>query len=381
MPFVVNLRRDFRGLDFGAPTPENIGVGNGDSDGRKMSVNGGLVFEDAGLFGAMHHPHDIHVSELWTTLAPIRVSHAEMAADLATGFHFAAFRHGPVEQPVEAGDALAGGGWLHVFEESGKTADNLFRIERLGDFTKPVESHTCDFRAFVPRVFANFIHGELFFQGEQDLPFFGSEIDHGSCHHNGGFVRFIPGCEDFPAGVADAEGEDAVGGHEQVFGGAGQSKQSGGVEIQGFADRHLERGPQPVAGAGNFRVCRADHHVPGKRVFLRHEIKRRIEFFLRHLPCDERTVGKLGGEQRLADLADPADDSGLDHRPDPLQHRFQRQSGLLGDDLKGKPLEPGDEILGNRQDRGIGRVGVFDRDGGIHGRINDGESVAVRCRI
>jgi hypothetical protein len=24
---------------------------------------------------------------------------------------------------------------------------------------------------------------------------------------------------------------------------------------------------------------------------------------------------------------------------------------------------------------------VFDRDGGIHGRINDGESVAVRCRI
>ena len=233
-----------------------------------------------------------------------------------------------MEEAVEAGDALAGGGRLDVLEEGGEAADDFFRVERLGDFAEAVERDAGDFRALVPRVFGNFVEGEFFLEGEQDVPFLGVEIDGGGGHHDGGFVGLVAGLEDFAAGVADAEGEDAVGGHEQVFGGSGEAEQGGGVFVERLADGHFERGPEAVAGAGNLAVRGADDDVAGKRILLGHEVERRVELFLRHLPSDERAVGELGGKQRLADAAD---DAGLDHRADPLQHGFQRQPGFLGD--------------------------------------------------
>ena len=221
VPLVVNFGRDFRGLDFRTAAPEDVGVGNGDADGFEVAVDGGFVLEDAGFFGAVDDAHDVDVAELWPALAPVAVGHAKMTADFRAGLDFSAFRDCPVEEPVEAGDALAGGGRLDVFEKGGEAADDFFRVKRLGDFAEAVERDAGDFRALVPRVFGNFIECELLFEREQHGPFFGGEIDGGGGHHDRLLVGFVAGFEGFAAGVADAEGEDTVGRHQQVFGGSG----------------------------------------------------------------------------------------------------------------------------------------------------------------
>ena len=104
--------------------------------------------------------------------------------------------------------------------------------------------------------------------------------------------------------------------------------------------------------------------MTGKRVLLRHEVKRGGQRFLRHFPSDERAVRKLGGKQRLPH---PADHAGFDHRPDPLDHDLQRHPGFLRDHVERLALETGDEVLGDGQDGCVDGLGVFDRDGGIHG--------------
>ena len=44
-PLPVNLGRDFGGFDLASATPENIGVGNGDSAGLEMAIDCRLVLE------------------------------------------------------------------------------------------------------------------------------------------------------------------------------------------------------------------------------------------------------------------------------------------------------------------------------------------------
>ena len=73
-----------------------------------MFVDGGFVLEDFGFLGAVHDAHDVDVSELGAAFAPVGVGHAVVTPDFAAGFFFAAFWDGPVEEAVEAGDALAG---------------------------------------------------------------------------------------------------------------------------------------------------------------------------------------------------------------------------------------------------------------------------------
>ena len=82
--------------------------------------------------------------------------------------------------------------------------------------------------------------------------------------------------------------------------------------------------------------------MTGKWIVLGHEIERGVEFFLRHLPSDECTVGELGGEQGLADAADH---TCLDHCSNALNDGGKRHPRFLSDEVEGLALETGDEIF------------------------------------
>lgn len=235
MEFGVDLGGDFGGLDLGATTPEDVGVADGDAFGGEVFVDGGFVLHDFGFLGAVHDAHDVDVAELGTAFAPIGVGHAVMAAHFGSGLLLHAFGDGPVEEAVEAGDLFAGVGWFDVFEEGGEASDDFLGVEGLGDFAKAIEGGFGDFGAFGPAIGDDFVGGEFFFEREEDFPLFVSEFDGGSGHHFGRGVDFGSGLEAFAAGVADAEGEDAVGRHEDVFFGADDVLEDGGVVVEGLA--------------------------------------------------------------------------------------------------------------------------------------------------
>ena len=82
-----------------------------------------------------------------------------------------------------------------------------------------------------PWVWVDFIGGEFFFEDEEDFPFFVCEVCGDGGLHDGGLWGFLAGDHGFAADVADSEGEDAVCGHEEIFGGAGEGEELGGVEV------------------------------------------------------------------------------------------------------------------------------------------------------
>ena len=84
--------------------------------------------------------------------------------DLGPGFDLAALRHRPVEEAVEAGDPLAGGGRLDVFEEGRETSDDLLRVQPFGDLAKALQAHAQGRGAVVPRVGADLVRGQLFLE-------------------------------------------------------------------------------------------------------------------------------------------------------------------------------------------------------------------------
>ena len=138
---------DFGGGDFAAAAPEDVGVADGDADGLEVFVDGCFVSHDAVFFGAVNDAHDVDVAEEGPAFTPVAVGHAVVATDLGTGFDFAAFGDGPVEEAVEAGDALAGVGGFGVLEEGGEAADDLLLIEALSDFEETFERDAGDFGA------------------------------------------------------------------------------------------------------------------------------------------------------------------------------------------------------------------------------------------
>lgn len=250
MPLFVDLRRDFRGLNFGAAAPEDVGVGDGDTRFFEVFVDGCFVLKDFGFLGAVHDSHDVDVAELWAAFAPIGVGHAVVASDFAAGFHFAAFRDCPVEEAVEASDAFSSfRSRFDVLKEGREAADDFFLVEVSRNFAEALEGDSGLFGAGFPWVFADFVDGELFFEVEEDVPFLIGELGGDGGHHDGGLVSFFTGRHGFAAHVTDAEGENAVRRHEEVFGGAGEFEEFGGVEIEGFANWDFQGCPEAVAGA------------------------------------------------------------------------------------------------------------------------------------
>src|SRR5438105_15588224 len=94
-----------------------------------MSIYRRLVFEQQFLVGSMRHRHDIDVLEFRAGFAPIAMSQNVMPADLAASLDFAARRHRPVKQRVEARDTNAAGCWLDVLQKSRKPSDDDTRVQ------------------------------------------------------------------------------------------------------------------------------------------------------------------------------------------------------------------------------------------------------------
>jgi len=101
-----------------------------------MRVDRGLVRADAVAVGAVGDGHDVDVVELGSAFAPVAVGEDVVPADLAARLDLAPGRDGPVDERVEAGDALAGRGRLDVLEEGGEAADDLALVQAFGDLEK-----------------------------------------------------------------------------------------------------------------------------------------------------------------------------------------------------------------------------------------------------
>ena len=160
----INLRRNFRGLDFAAPAPENVGVGNRNAAGREMLVDGALVLEQQRFVGAVRDRHDVDVLEFRARFAPVTVGQNVMPSDFAARFDFAARRHGPMKERVEARHAHAARRRLHVLEKSGESSDDFAAVQRFGDPTKFFERNACFRRARAPRRRLNFFRREFALQ-------------------------------------------------------------------------------------------------------------------------------------------------------------------------------------------------------------------------
>src|SRR5689334_10199404 len=104
-PFRVHARRNLRRLDLAAATPEHVRVRDRHSDGREVRIDRLFVREHEGLFGPVGDGHDIHICELWPSLAPITVRENMKPPYLATRFDLTSGRYAPVEEGVVPGDA------------------------------------------------------------------------------------------------------------------------------------------------------------------------------------------------------------------------------------------------------------------------------------
>ena len=179
MPLTVNLGRDLRRHNFRASAPEDVGVANGNADGFEVLIDRRFVLQDFILLGAVDDAHDVDVPELRASFAPVGVGHAVVATDFASGFHFATFGDGPVEEAVEAGDTFSSVGGFDVLEKGREAADHFLAVEDAGDLVEAFQADACDFGAGIPAICNDFVRGELFFEGEENVPLLLREIDDG----------------------------------------------------------------------------------------------------------------------------------------------------------------------------------------------------------
>src|SRR5207249_4979114 len=104
--------------------------------------------------------------------------------------------------------------------------------------------------------------------------------------------------------------------------------------------------------------------VPRKGILLKHEVERRVDFFRWKLPGHQRAFSEVRGHERLPNATDRAR---AEHRPDALHDCFRIDAGPssdLADRIAHKALN---SILGDRQNPGIGGVGMRDRGFGESG--------------
>ena len=100
---------------------------------------------------------------------------------------------------------------------------------------------------------------------------------------------------------------------------------------------------------------------------MRHPIEGRVYFFRRHLPGNERAIGKIGCEQGLPDAPDRAR---AQHRDDSLEHGLDRQSRSLRNFPKRLAHETGDFVLRNGEDARVDRIVMLDRHGVVRQNLH-----------
>ena len=117
VPFAIDDRRDFRRFDLGLAAPKDTGVEEGDSGFGEMGIDGGFLSENKVFVGSVNNAHDIDVGEIRASLAPITMSHAEVATDLGSRLFLHSRGNGPVKESVVTGHLLAGGGGFDMLKK------------------------------------------------------------------------------------------------------------------------------------------------------------------------------------------------------------------------------------------------------------------------
>ena len=128
---------------------------------------------------------------------------------------------------------------------------------------------------------------------------------------------------------------------------------------------HLDRGPEPVVGAGVGRIRVAEHHMARKRVLLFHPVESGIQVLFRKGPGHQGPMGQLGRQQRLADAAH---NSGLHHGFQPLDNYWDRMAALFGNGVEGPAAESFDAVFRHQQNVRVD--GIVRRSGDVvHGGV------------
>ena len=74
VPLTVDFGGYFRGFYFAAAAPKDVGVEEVDPGGYQVPVDCGLVFEDEIFISAMNDSHNVDITEVRASFAPVAVS-------------------------------------------------------------------------------------------------------------------------------------------------------------------------------------------------------------------------------------------------------------------------------------------------------------------
>src|SRR5204863_9513722 len=94
-PFPVDVRRNLRGLDLAAPTPENVRVRNRDAIQAQLFVYGRFVIEKDLFIRAVRDTRAVDVLNFRGCFPPVTVRQNVMPPDLAARLDLTARRHRP----------------------------------------------------------------------------------------------------------------------------------------------------------------------------------------------------------------------------------------------------------------------------------------------
>jgi molybdopterin/thiamine biosynthesis adenylyltransferase/rhodanese-related sulfurtransferase len=282
-----------------------------------------------------------------------------VAADLRADLFLASDRNSPMEESVETGHTHTGLRGLHMFQEGGKTAQQLAFLKGFGHGVEFLEGHSSLFGAGDPSGLADFLGGEFAFEGHENAPFVVSEV-HDTCfEHAGKPFGFVAGFDALAAHVADTKGKDALCRHEPIGLRTSESHEKAAMLIERLAGGHFQGRPEFVGLTGNFGIRRADDDMTGERILAEHEFKGGIELFGGHFPSHESAFGEICGQKRLADAADR---SGFHHRTDALENGRQVDATQAGNFLKGFAGKTGNLVFGDSKDACVDGVVVLSRN-------------------
>ena len=234
-----------------------------------------------------------------------------------------------------------------MFQKSGETADDLLPVQFFRRTAVFFRFQSCPGGTEGPGIFHHFLRPELFLDGEEHLPFQFGERNGFRFLHGSRFRGFFSGPESPAAHVSHSQRKDAARRQQNIAVRSDMAFQDAAVFFRRTASHgHLDRGPEPVVGAGVGRIRIAEHHMARKRVLLLHPVKSGIQFFLRQGPGHQGSLGQLGRQQRLAHAAHY---SGLHHGFQPLDNHRNRMSALFGNGVEGQAAEPFDAVFRHQQ--------------------------------
>ena len=332
-----------------------------------MHVNRRLMRQHFLLIRTVRHTHDIDVAKLRPALAPVTMGHDIMPPHLAAGFDLAASRHGPMKQRIVARHLFASLQPLHVFEECGKTTHHSAGIQILSHPKKFFQGDARFFRARYPQILYQFLRLKLSLHRLHNAPFVIGQFHHCHIRHRPQLLRACARLHIFSPHMPHTQGKQLLGWHQPKRFCAHLLFEYLTMFLQRVTLRHFQRSPKLVSRPRRSHVRAARHHVTGKRILLKHVIKRRIQFVLIHLPRHQRALCQIGRQQGLAHAPNH---TSFQHCSHALQHHGLIQPCALGHHPKGITLKALQLILADGENLGVDFISNLDGcGGGIHGAV------------